>query len=121
MTKLELEIKRRNALLTAWREAGVARVEGEWRMSTLAVPEGLWVSFSLLCRACPKPLRALAQEWVGARRQPPSIARALGREERGAVRRLRKVSRCPHVLPLLSLPPPEVLALAELLLLEARL
>jgi hypothetical protein len=113
MTALELEIMRRNALLSAWREVGVPvepapwlRNRGPWH---LGGADRRVQYFDLRCTACGDNT-ATVRGW-----------RETAEETQQRVIREAIESGCHHLTPLLSPPPPEVLALASLLMLEARL
>lgn len=111
---LELEIVRRNALLSAWREVGGVPVEGGWEVGAEDY-EGM-LRWGVRCAVCG------GIRWESLRSQEAEELERWSLEwsERTMITRL--VDRgCPHLTPLLSPPPESVLALAALLVLEARL
>jgi hypothetical protein len=116
VTPLELEILRRNALLRAWREVGgVPRFEGKWSPS-------LWtdrqVFLGLYCEPCKCSVGGNVH--AGEHWTPGYTRGRLKCVERREAERAKRLG-CPHLAPLLSPPPPEVLAFAELTLMESTL
>lgn len=117
-SSLHLAILRRNARFRAWRSAGVP-VEGGWRLMQPGRKGHEWAALALRCGAC-------GWEESGGTGGKPWLGKTWGwmleeEEEDALIGVDRKPTppsigdwHCPHLTPLLSPDPPEVVATTEL-------
>jgi hypothetical protein len=125
VTPLEQEILRRNALLRAWREVGGVPVVGGWQWTHDPCFHGYYPVYSrdpretgclyyvLTCLDCERGTYSHILSH-NHRRRP---RRSMNYREREAT----ILAFCEHLEPLLGPLPPEVLAFAELTLMESTL
>jgi hypothetical protein len=104
---LHLELQKRNARLRAFRALGVP-VEGGWQPA----PDGRLL-LQLRCLTCGGPPH---QTFTGLERFAVKARGPHGIEGQ-LIRAIQRLTRCPHLAPLLQPDPPELAALLDLELL----